>query len=159
MAAKKPARAAAPVSGLNVQKTLKFANDALELSRQGRQEEALQLLCKAAEREPRHAGIQFNLGLIRCLLRDFAAGAGNFQKALRLDEANMARLVALGREQLSYGRYGFARTCFHAAAAHGGASALLCCALGETELAAGEDKAATGFFAEAVGLDPDCTQG
>lgn len=159
MAARKPTRAGAQASGLSVQKTIRFANDALELSRQGRQEEALQLLCKAAEREPRHAGIQFNLGLIRCLLRDYETGAANFQKALRLDDMNMARLVALGREQLSYGRYGFARTCFRAAAAHGGASAPLSCALGETELAAGEDGAAAGCFAEAVGLDPECAQG
>lgn len=151
--------AGTPASGLKFQKTLKIANDALELSRQGQQAQALQMLKKAAEREPRHGGIQFNLGLIQCLLHDFEAAAASFRRAIHLDAENFARVAALGTEQFSYGRYNIAQHCFLAAVSFGGETGELLCRLGNVALVRGEDAAAVDYFARAIALEPANAEG
>lgn len=141
---------------LKPQKTARLANEAIELSRAGDPAKALPLLRSAAERDPKHPGIQFNLAIVCNLLGLYDEALMALRTTLRINPGSAGQVVKLAQEQTAYGRLTAARTCYSALvdAAPGAADPLCLRALTSLEL--GDDPAAENDFAAAVTADAKC---
>jgi tetratricopeptide (TPR) repeat protein len=73
-----------------------YFNEADKLSEQGKHEEAILLLDKAIEKDPKYIGAYINRGYDKLALRDFKSAIEDYNKVLEIDSANTMALFNIG---------------------------------------------------------------